>query len=139
MATPGNWAEAKAAAMKILGDKAKIPEPKVTISKFRADMDKADKEYDAAVDVLQNKILALQNMSSSMKNVIKQYQDLISRSNFGLDPKDDDDKKKIGEAQDVLDGYLDVQMDNLDTNIKNLDELDKHTMGISKYQSKTVC
>lgn len=137
MATASNMNEAKAAAMKILEDKAKIPEPKVSWQKFRADMSKADKEYDAAVDVLQSKILALQNTTSTMKNVVKQYQDLISKSNFGLDEKDDGEKKKIAQAQDVLDGYLDTFMEICDRNIKNLDELDKHTMSLSKYQTQT--
>jgi hypothetical protein len=139
MATASNWNEAKAAAMKILGNKAKIPDPKVNLAKITADWQKADKEYDAAVDVLQSKILALQNSMSSTKNALKQYVDLISKNSFGLNEKDDDDKKKIEEAQKVLSEYLDSSMENCDTNIKNLDELDKHTMGLSKYQSQTKC
>jgi len=134
-----NWNEAKAAAMKILGDKAKIPEPKSNQAKLAADYAKADKEYDAAVDVLQSKILALQNMASTAKNAIKQYAEVISKSNFGLDTKDADNKEKIEQAQKLLDGYLDDQIEVHETNIKNLDELDKHSMAISKYESKTSC
>jgi len=131
------WDQTKAAAMAILGNKAKIPEPRTSISKFRADMDKADKEYDAAVNVLQTKILNLQNGNSAMKNAIKQFQDQISKNNFGLNPDDDGVEDKIDKAQKILDDFLDKQMDVCDINNKNLDELDKHSMAISKYQTKT--
>lgn len=132
-----NWNEAKAAAMKILGDKGKIPEPKVNFAKVREIYDKADKEYYAAVDNLQSKILALQNMTSTFKNTLKQYSEIIAKSNLGLDTKDADDKKTIDQAAKILDDYLDEQMDNCDADIKNLDELDKHSMAISKYEGKT--
>jgi len=132
-----NWNDAKAQALKILGDKAKIPEPKANMTKLMADVEKADKEYDASVDVLQAKILALQNANDAWKNGVKQFNDLIGKSDFGLDSKDADDKKKIQQAQDVMTDYLESQMDMADTNDKNLDELDKHSMAISKYQTQT--
>jgi hypothetical protein len=136
MGIPGSWDQATKEAMVILGKDGKIPPPKVNLGKYHTDFDKADKEYDAAVDVLQAKILAMQNTRSSVRNVLKQYQDLISKNNFALDPAAEGNKDKIQKAQDLLDGYLDSQMENLDTDIKNLDELDKHSMAISKYQSK---
>ena len=132
-----DYSDAKTAAMKILGDKAKIPELKGNMPKIKADSAKAEKEYRAAVDVLQSKILAMQDAMSSWKNALKQSQDLISKSDFGLDEKDNDDKKKIQQAQKVLDDSLDEGMETCDANIKNLDELDKHSMSISKY--KTQC
>ena len=132
-----NWNDARAQALKILGDKAKIPEPKANMAKLMADMVKADKEYDASVDVLQAKILALQNANDAWKNGVKQFDDLISKCDFGLDSKDADDKKKIQQAQGIMTDYLEEQMDNADTNDKNLDELDKHSMAISKYETKT--
>ena len=132
-----NWAGAKAAAMKVLGDKGKIPEPKVNMAKLGESLSKADKEYDAAVDVLQSKILALQNINSTCENTIKQFSEMLSKSNFGLDPKDPDDKKSIDQASKILDDYLDSVLADYETNNKNLDELDKHSMAISKYQTQT--
>jgi hypothetical protein len=134
-----SWNEAKAAAMKVLGNKGKIPETKVNTAKWSADATKANSEYDAAVEVLQAKILALQNMYAIQKNIIKQHSDLIAKNNLGLDPKDEDDKDKIEQGQKILGDYLDEVMENCDVNIKNLDELDKHSMAISKYESKTTC
>ncbi len=129
-------AEAKAEAMKILGDKAKIPDPKVKFATVRSDFDKSGKEYDAAVEVLQKKILAFQNGNSTFRNAIKQYQDLIGKSDFGLNSKDDDDKKKIKQAQKIISDYLDIPIADCDKNIKNLGELDKHTMAIADYENQ---
>jgi hypothetical protein len=129
-------AEAKTAAMKVLGDKAKIPDPKVNFAKVRSDFDKSGKEYDDAVSVLQTKILAFQNGNSSLKNSIQQYEDQISKADFGLDKKDDEDKKKIKQAQKVISDFLDSAIANCDTNIKNLGALDKHTMAISEYENE---
>ena len=131
-----DWNATKAEAMKILGNKAKMPDPKFSEAKVGADYGKADKEYDAAVDVLQSKILALQNMSATTKNAVKQYAEQLSKSNFGLDPKEGDNKENIEKAQKLLDDYLEETIGNYETNIKNLDELDKHSMAISKYESK---
>jgi peptidoglycan hydrolase CwlO-like protein len=136
MATPKSWSEAKPAAMKILGDKAKLPEPKANFGKIFADFKVADKEYDAAVDVLQDKILNLQNTMSAAKNVLQQLEDKVMSSDFGLDPKDKEDKKKIDDAKKLLNDYFTEQIGNADDNIKNLDDLDKHTMGLSKYASE---
>ena len=131
-----DWNAKKAEAMKILGAKGKVPDPKWNLAKVSADYIKADKEYDAAVDVLQTKILALQNMASTGKNSLKQYSEQISKSNLGLDPKNDDDKEKIEQARKLLDDHIDGLIEVQDINIKNLDELDKHSMAISKYESK---
>ncbi len=127
-----NWNQTKANAMAILGPKAKIPEAKANMSS--GPLDKAVKEYESAVTVLQTKILALQNVCSTTKNAIKQHQDLISRSDFGLDEDEDGVKAKIAKAQDLLDKYLDYVMGTYETEIKNLDELDKHSMSLSKYK-----
>src|SRR4051812_43666609 len=134
MATPQNWAQAQAAVVNILGKEAKVPAPKVNLGKYSADSDKLAKEYAATVTVLQAKILALQNAQSSWKNAIKQVEDQMDASDFGLDEKDADDKKKIEQAHKLLSDYFDEQMQVCDDNIKNLDELDKHTMAISKYR-----
>jgi hypothetical protein len=137
MATAKDWGEAKAAALKILGDKAKIPEPKGNIDKLFADVEKARKEFGPAVSVLEDKIVALQNANSAWKNGVKQFDDQLSKSDLGLDGKNPDDKKKIRQALDILTGYVESQMELADAESKNLDELDKHSVAISKFRSKT--
>ena len=131
------WEQTKAAAQNILGKDGKIPAPKANLDKFITDWVKLDKEYRASVDVLQAKILAMQTGNSAAKLAFKQYSEQISKSDFDLDAKDGDNSKKIQQAQKLLDDFLDAKMDILDANVKNLDELDKHSMAISKYKSPT--
>jgi hypothetical protein len=130
-AMASNWDQAKSTAMGILGSQAKIPEPKANYTKFIADMAQADKEYAAAVSVLQDKILNLQNRNSTMRNFLKQLRDQVASTNFGLPATE---KDKIAKAQKVLEGALDPAIQGIDTEIKNLEELDRHSMAIAKYQ-----
>jgi hypothetical protein len=127
--------QAKSAAMAVLGKTAKIPDPKTNITKLSADFDKAKNDYYSAVDVLQSKILALQNVISTSRNALKQYQDQIGASTFGLDEDAAGNKDKISKAEKIMDGCIDERMKLCDTEIKNLDELDKHSMALAKYKS----
>ena len=136
MAVANSWDDANKQAMKILGNKAKIPQPKPGVTKSAESVAKTMKEYDKAVSVLQDKIVELQDTYSSWGHAIKQFTDQIEKSDFGLDGKSADDKKKIKDATDILTDYLEAQVANLDVNNKNLDELDKHTMSLSKYKPK---
>jgi hypothetical protein len=136
MGTGANWEQAKSNAMTILGSKAKIPDPKISIAKLKTDFDKGDKEFDAARDALTTKLVNLQNISLSMKNVIKQYQSQLSNSDFGLAKDMADRQTKIDKAQNVLDSCLDFMMGDCDTNIKNLGELEKYSNGLQKYDFK---
>lgn len=129
------WEQTKSAAMSILGSKAKIPEPKANFGKLNTDLDKVNKQYLAIVSSLQAKILSLQDINSRYKNAYKQYQDQISRNDFGLDDDDAANKAKIKKAQDLIDNWLDGQMALTDADTKNLDELDKHSMAIAKYKA----
>jgi len=136
MGTGANWEQAKSNAMTILGNKAKIPDPKISIAKLKTDFDKGDKEFDAARDVMTTKLVNLQNISLSMKNVIKQYQSQLSNSDFGLAKDMADRQTKIDKAQNVLDSCLDFMMGDCETNIKNLAELEKYSNGLQKYDFK---
>lgn len=80
------WDAAVDAAMKILGKKGKIPD-KLNQDKHRVGLVKCFKEYNAAVDVLQSKIQAFQDLMSARKDAIKQAKDAISKSDLGLDAK----------------------------------------------------
>jgi hypothetical protein len=130
------WNEAKTMAKKILGDKAKIPEPKANFDKMSAEWSKADNAYKAAVDALQRKILELQNSTSSAKNALKQHAERIAKTDFGLDRQNPDEKKKIEEGRKVLAGFLQYGIEACDTNSKNLEALDKHSMAIARYECK---
>jgi len=118
-----SWDAAVDAAMKILGKKGKIPD-KLNQDKHRAGLVKCFKEYNAAVDALQSKIQAFQELMSARKEAIKQAMDAISKSNLGLDPKNDDDKNKIKQAQDLMNEFIDGCNGPTDDMIKYVDRLD---------------
>ena len=120
--------------MAVLGNKAKIPDPKADWNKYIAAVNKAYADYKTVVTALQAKILALQNVDTAYKNMLKQFQDQIDKSDFDLDEDEDGAKAKIEKAQKILDDLLDAQMKIVDTNVRNLDELDKHSMDIVKYK-----
>jgi hypothetical protein len=132
----GEIEAAKAAAKKVLGDKAKIPAPKPVLSTAADQANKAFLVFDKAREDLEAKLLALQNTQSSWKNALEQYADALEASDFDLDPKDKDDAKKIEQAQKIFADWAKNALDILDENVKNLDELDKHMMNITKYKPK---
>ncbi len=126
------WDQAKKDALAVLGSKGKLPDPKVSYIKAREEHDKLFKTFEAAVDVLQAKILALENSASANRNSIKQYQETAAKSTFGLDKNAD--KDKIAKAQDILSKYLDFSLTTWDKELHNLDELNKHATAIDSYK-----
>ena len=127
--------QAIAAALAILGKTAKIPPPKTNTAKMEADIDKTYKDYMAAVDTLEKKIVAAQAALSSYTFALKQRQEQLDVSNFGLDAKDPAAKQNIAKAQKILhDAYGDL-LKSYNTSVKDLDELDKHTMALADYKS----
>jgi len=119
----------------VLGKNAKIPDPKFNIAKISADFTNAHKEYSAAVTTLQAKILAFQNAASTVKNSWKQYQDQIDASNFGLNEDDPASKALLDKGSKYADAMLTDYLQQTDTIIKNLDELEKHSLALAKYKS----
>src|SRR3954469_11748733 len=127
-----SWDTTKAAALKVLGKQAKIPEPKA-MTKAYADLQKASAAFDKSREDLEDKLVTLQNADSAIGNVYKQFGTLIEKADFGLDAKSKEDTKKIEEAKKILGGYVDKVTDAQEKNVKNLTELDKHVILISKY------
>jgi predicted nucleic acid-binding Zn-ribbon protein len=130
----GEWDAAVKSAMKILGDKGKIPKLSGTLAKTKAAEDKAYDDFKKTREELKAKLLALQNADNAFKDTVSQYQDEIDESDLGLDPKNKDDAKKIADARKILSGYLQDQLDICDQNVKNLKELDKHLMSLVNYK-----
>lgn len=130
-------ADTLSAAKKILGEKGKIPPERPEIGKALEEIQKVGKKYADAVDTLKKMVLQLQNQYSVYKNAQKQWQNMIDKSDFGLNKTDKEDGKKIDQAQKIFDKYFDEQGKIADMNNKNLDELDKHMDGLSSYNSGT--
>ena len=125
----------KAAAQAILGKGAKIPPPKIDMKKLDGDYENAFKEYTAAIDALQSKIVKMQNLIAAEKNATRQYKAQIADSDFGLDEDDAAAKANIAKAAKLFEVCFNAYITIFDLNDKALDELDKHTMGLRKYKA----
>jgi hypothetical protein len=128
----------KAAALKVLGNKGKVPDLPDTIKKAQTSWDKAYEEFTKSREACEAKLLAMQNANDATRNAAKQFGAKLEKSDFNLDSNDKDDQKKIQQAQDLLSGYIDDAVKRLEKNDKTLDELDKHLIQMAKYKAPDV-
>jgi prefoldin subunit 5 len=129
----GTWETAKASAMKVLGEKGKIPEPK-TLDKAGEGLDKAFEAFSKSRDDLEEKLVGLQDADSAVSHAFDQFGTLVEKSDLGLDLKNKDDAKKITQAKKILTDYVTTVTKAQEANNKNLKELDKHMILLSKYK-----
>jgi hypothetical protein len=92
------WDKAKAAALKILGDKGEVPDMPDTVEKAAKAKGKAWDEFDKSREACENKLEAVENANDAVRNGLKHFLAKIEKENFKLDPKDKDDLKKIQQA-----------------------------------------
>jgi hypothetical protein len=138
MSSDAVWDKTLADAKKALGTSAKVPDGKMAgvIAKGN-DVLKAYTQFSTSREGIKKTLLALQDAASTYKNALAQAEEEISDDDYGLDDKSPDDKKKIGQAQALFKKFFQTREQVADTNIKNLDELDKHLMNLSKYKPPT--
>ena len=133
-----DWNNVVKAAMKILGEKGKIPKLNPAITKASTANGKSYDEFSTTRELLKKKLLALQDASDALKDAIEQYQDDIDESDLGLNGRDKDDVKKIQAARKILsDHRLQESIDVETENHKNQRELDKHLMSMINYKQET--
>lgn len=70
------------------------------------------------------------DMHKAKKEFGAQYQDQLTKATFGLPPAD---KANIAKGQSILGSFFDLVMSDCEQHIKELDELDKLSMGMNKY------
>jgi hypothetical protein len=129
-----DWYTTVAKAQAVVGKEGKIPPPKADLRKYVGETYRTYDDYKKSVGALQGKILALQNALSAWRNALKQVDDQMSRESFGLDGKTAEGKRKIEQAQKILGDWLESCIKSADADIKNLDELDKHSLNVKKYK-----
>jgi hypothetical protein len=117
------YKEAKAAALAVLGNNAKFPDPPANLDNLRAGLNKAVGEFVAAVGNIQKKIVVMQTSLSGTKNVLTSWQRKVDGDNFGLG--DDADDAKLAKAQKIFDDYVDFKSKEIDDMIKGLGDVDK--------------
>jgi chromosome segregation ATPase len=129
-----DWDKAKAAALKILGNKAVVPDLPASINKASETFDKTNDAFKASREDCEDKLLEIEDATSALGNAVKQFQATIEKSDFKLDSKNKDEAKKIQQAQKILTGELSSASKQLATITKILDELDKHLIQLGKYK-----
>jgi septal ring factor EnvC (AmiA/AmiB activator) len=129
-----DWNNVVTAAMKVLGDKGKIPKFSPAIPKAGTADEKTYEEFKKVRDELKKKLLATQDSGEALKDAIEQYQDDINENDLGLNARDKDDAKKIAAARKILSDRLQESIDLQETNGKNLRELDRHLMSLMNYK-----
>jgi hypothetical protein len=105
-----NWDKTVAAAMKILGDKGKVPPMPSALSSGIEKGQKANKDAAKAASDLQAKVVELQKSLGDVLKAGQQFQAVIDKDSLGLDPKNSDEAKKIKQARAVFDGYFDTAL-----------------------------
>jgi chromosome segregation ATPase len=130
------WDKAKAAALKVLGKDAEVPDMPDVVEKAADTVGKALEEFDKVREQCEGKVLALQNANDAVKNALKQFEAKIEKSDFKLDAKNKENLKKIQQARKLLGDRLAAGVKHWEADDKMLDELDKHIEQLGKYKPK---
>ena len=88
----------------------------------------------AAKDTLEKHLEAMQDAVGQYKTGLTHAEDQLTESNFGLDPRKADDKKKIADAQKIFADAFKPEVDQTDSDIKALQEVDKHLVNVRNYK-----
>ena len=120
--------------MDVLGKDASMPKDKVDYDKIDKAKSAAEQVFHKTRDELEANILALLNFISEYKNGLKQTAALYAKDNFGMDPKDKDDAKKLKAAEKVIASFLSDFDGAWDRESKTLTELQTHAIQMSKYK-----
>ncbi len=122
---------------KILGKKpdlGKLTGALKGVNSATVEFNTSAKKFMTNRDGLSKDLVAVQNANSKITNNLKLFGNIADKETFGLDAKKPDEKKKLDQAQKVLQKAIaDVEKDNDDQN-KQLDELEKHLTHISSYK-----
>ncbi len=132
---PFDWDKTQAAAMKILGKDGEVPDAPANLEKSIADVIKLLEAFDKSREDLEAKITDVENANDAVNNILKKLSAQVEKSDLGLDPKKKDDLKKIQQARKILLDRITHGTKVHDDMAKMLDELDKHTIQLSKYKA----
>ncbi len=128
------YEKTKAAALKVLGKDAKVPDLPPAMEKALDTWEKANTEFDASREALEAKLVEMQTANDGLKNLGNQFGAKMAKEEFGLDPKSKEDAKKIAQAQKIFHDYCSNGSKVVTTNNKALDEVDKHVIQLGKYK-----
>jgi hypothetical protein len=129
------WDNAEKQALKILGDKGKIPEPKMKT--YYAGAAKAWDAFDKARDDIEAKLTDLEGAFEKVSSAIDQYEAKLEKDDLGLNPKDKDDAKKIDQAMGILLDWVKSSEKAWEADIKDLKQIARHVIQLGGYKPST--
>jgi chromosome segregation ATPase len=127
------WVDAKKQALKILGDKGKLPDDKPLDKGFDA-AEKAIGEFRKSRDDLEAKIAELQGQLEKYSSTCDQLEARLEKSGLGLDEKNKDEAKQIAQARGILCDALSVISKACEDDIKVFKEVARHVILGGKYK-----
>jgi len=128
------WDNATKQAMKVLGNKGKIPDGKPVWKFFDDVVAKAFDAFAKVRDDLEAKLTDLEGQEARFSSMIDQFEAKLQKDNLGLNEKDKEESKTIDKARDILLEYLNSCSKASDANIKNLKDAGRHLILLSKYK-----
>ncbi len=132
------YADAVAAAKKVLGKEGELPKPKVDLNKIGDEFAKAYQSFKSALDELEKQLVEFVTAGEKVKAATKQYANICDGDDFGLDAKNADNKKKIADATKIMLGALGKIEDDMDRNETRLDKLDRVLTDIRRLDDVKV-
>jgi hypothetical protein len=128
-----DWESAKDKALKLLGDKGKLPDDKF-VYKVNDELMKSSDDFHKKRDDFEDVLSDCQAMLLKYSNAIDQLEAKIEGDDLGLDKKNKDDAKKIAAAKKVLTSCLKDIESKMDAGIKGLKEAGRHLILLAKYK-----
>ena len=130
-----DWDKAVADSKKLLGPKGTIPHGKMAVAiKSGLDFNTALGHFLTARDALTKKVEDLENMLSKVENNLKSAKNEVIDSDYNLDTKIPDDKKKVDAATKVLQAFFDKWSKTADDYGSKLDNLDDYLDHFEKFK-----
>ena len=130
----GKWLEGRQEeAKKILGDKAEFPAEKPDMSKLQEEYAKKRDAFEEARTKIEDAIQEFEDAITTFQNGLKTNRTIYDKDDYGLDPKDKEDKKKIDKANKIFMEFFTNIEKNVTDRFKEIDELNKHAIQMRKY------
>jgi len=112
-------------AKKVLGNNAKLPKPRTDPVTALQAANKVVQDFRTSIHGLGDQLLKLQNAIGAYKNTLEQYSDIVDASDFELDEKKPDDKKRIDAAKSIMEKGIAEKVKDADEYFGELKKLDK--------------
>jgi septal ring factor EnvC (AmiA/AmiB activator) len=101
-----------------------FPMPQADIQASTKKMAKALGDLNKTRSEMEDQLQTYRNSLEKIRNNIVAFRGKLSKTKFGLDEKKPDDKKKIGAAREILDGGVEVVLDEMAKSRSNLYTID---------------